>query len=51
MIATNEELRERIENAMLVLGDFWEADDDDQQAALDTAVKCMGALLKMMEGQ
>lgn len=47
---TNEEIREEIENAILVIGDFWEADEEEQQKALETATKCMNALLKITEG-
>ena len=33
-----------LEEALLILTDFWEADDDDQQKALDVAMKCIRAV-------
>lgn len=47
---TDKELIEEIEETMLVIGDFWEADEDEQQKALEIANACMRYILRTMEG-
>ena len=48
---TDQELIEEIEETMLVIGDFWEADEIDQQKALDVASACMRYILRRMEAR
>lgn len=40
---------EEIETALMVFADFWQADEDAQQDALDVATRCMDVVLRMME--
>ena len=47
---TDQELIEEIEKTMLVIGDFWEADEGEQQKALEIAGACMKYILRTMEG-
>lgn len=48
---TMNEIKDEIENALLVVTGFREASEEDQDAALDVAAKCMKAVLYMMEGE
>ena len=48
---TDQELIEEIEETMLVIGNFWEADDSDRQKALDVASACMRYILRTMEAR
>ena len=45
---TNEEIREEIENALLILQDFYDADEEDQEEALEVATKCMKYALNVL---
>ena len=45
----DDEIRERIEDALIVFGDFWEADEEQQMEAVETATRCMRALLQLIE--
>lgn len=40
---------EEIEDAMMVIADFLQVDEDAQQEALEVAVKCMDAVLRLLE--
>lgn len=44
-----DEIRERIEDALIVFGNFWEADEERQMEAVETATRCMRELLQMIE--
>lgn len=44
-----DEIREQIEDALIVFGGFWEADEEQQMKAVETATRCMRALLQMIE--
>ena len=46
-----EEIITEIKVAMIALGDFWEIDEESQQRTLDTASKCMRAVLMMFGGK
>lgn len=48
---TDQELIEEIEETMLVIGDFWEVDEDEQQKALEIANACMRYILRTMEAK
>lgn len=41
--------RDDIETAQMVLLDFWEVDEEQQQTALDTAAKCIAIVLRWLE--
>ena len=41
---------QQIETALLVLADFYDADEEAQADALDVAGKCMMVVLRIMEG-
>jgi hypothetical protein len=47
---TDQELVEKIEKAMRVLGDFWKASEEEQRFALDISIACMRYILRTMEG-
>ena len=47
---TNEAAKVMLKDAILTINDFWEASEEDQEAALETAVNVMEAILKMLEG-
>ena len=36
-----------LEEALLILNDFWDADEDDQQKALEIASRCIRAMLEV----
>ena len=38
-----------LEDAILTISDFWEASEEDQESALETAVNIMEAMLKLLE--
>ena len=44
---TVEAAKVMIEDAIMTINDFWEASDEDQEAALETAI--MEAMLKILE--
>ena len=48
---TDQELIEEIEETMLVIGDFWEADEIAQQKALEIANACMRYILRRLEAR
>lgn len=47
---TDQELVEKIEKSMRVLGDFWKASEEEQRFALDISIACMWYILRTMEG-
>ena len=46
---TVEAAKVMLEDAILTINDFWEASDEDQEAALETAIMTMEAMLKILE--
>lgn len=46
---STEEIREKLEDALTVLGGFWKTDEESQQFALELSLCCIKAILKMLE--
>ena len=49
MSKPNELIIEKIHNALLTLQDFWDADEEQQQEALEMAANVLRAILNMVE--
>lgn len=43
------EVRENIEEALLVFDDFWKADEESQMKAMETAMRCMQIFLQLID--
>ena len=46
---SENEVRENIEEALLVFGDFWKADEESQMKAMETAMRCMQVFLQLID--
>ena len=46
---TNEAAKVMLEDAIMTINDFWEASEEDQEAALETAIMIMEVMLKILE--
>lgn len=44
-----EEIKKDIEKAMLIIGDFWSASEEDQLEALETASMSFRTVLRLLE--
>lgn len=48
---TNEAAKVMLEDAIMTINDFWEASEEDQEAALETATATMTYLLRKLEDE
>lgn len=48
---TNEAAKVMLEDAIMTINDFWEASEEDQEAALETAAAIMAYLLRKLEDE
>lgn len=46
---TNEAAKVMLEDAIMTISDFWEASEEDQESALETATAIMMYLLRKLE--
>ena len=46
---TNEAAKVMLEDAIMTISDFWEASEEDQESALETAIMIMEVMLKILE--
>ena len=48
---TNEAAKVMLEDAIMTINDFWEASEEDQESALETATAIMTYLLRKLEDE
>lgn len=46
---TVEAAKVMLEDAIMTINDFWEASEEDQEAALETAIMIMEVMFKILE--